>query len=92
MCLDYTLLISNTFRSNARLKLAKKLTNAKQHPEAEFLLFEIYSRSACMLSFKINRHILKNKQKNKSVCIHGIIRLIIMNMKIKTKKDHIDTT
>ena len=38
----HTFIISNTFTSNARLKLAKKLTNAKHHPEAEFLLFEIY--------------------------------------------------
>ena len=30
-------------------------------------------------------HILKNKQKNKCVCTHEIIRLIIMEMKIKMK-------
>ena len=35
--------ISNTFKSNARLKLAKKQANAKQHPEAELFLFEKYS-------------------------------------------------
>ena len=40
----YTLyLISNTFISNARLKMAKTQENAKQHPEAELLLFENYS-------------------------------------------------
>ena len=33
----------NTFISNARLKLAKNEANAKQHPEAELLLFENYS-------------------------------------------------
>ena len=37
--------ISNTFISNDRLKLAKNQTNAKQHPEAELLLFENYSHS-----------------------------------------------
>ena len=37
-------------------------------------------------------HILKNKTKNKWVCIHEILRLIIMKMKMKIKKDHIDTT
>ena len=30
-------------------------------------------------------HILKNKEKNTCVCIHEIIRLIIMKMKMKTK-------
>ena len=30
-------------------------------------------------------HILKNKQKDECVCIHEIIRLIIMKMKIKMK-------
>ena len=34
--------ISNTFISNARLKLAQNQTNAKQHPEAELLLYENY--------------------------------------------------
>ena len=36
--------IKNTFISNARLKLAKNQANAKQHPEAELLLFENYSQ------------------------------------------------
>ena len=41
---QYTLFfISNTFTSNARLKLAKNQANAEQHPEAEILLFENYS-------------------------------------------------
>ena len=39
--------ISSTFISNARLKLAKDQANAKQHPEAELLLFESYSHSSC---------------------------------------------
>ena len=34
---------------------------------------------------KVIGHILKNKQKNKCVCIHEIIRLIIMRMKMKMK-------
>ena len=32
-------------------------------------------------------HILKNKQKNKPVCIHEIMQLIIMKMKVKMKID-----
>ena len=34
---------------------------------------------------EIIEYILKNKQKNMNVCIHEIIRLIIMKMKIKIK-------
>ena len=52
----YTLfLISNTFISNARLKFAKNQANAKQHPEAELLLFENYSYSSSTLSSKNSR-------------------------------------
>ena len=40
--------------SNARLKLAKNQVNAKQHPEAEFLLFENYSQFSSTLSSKSN--------------------------------------
>ena len=36
--MKYQLFISNTI-SNKRLELAKKQTKAKQHPEAELLLF-----------------------------------------------------
>ena len=32
--------ISNTVISNARFKMAKNVVKAKQHPEAELLLFE----------------------------------------------------
>ena len=39
---------------------------------------------------RIIGHILKNKQKNKCVCIHGIIELVKMKIKIKMKKDHIE--
>ena len=52
--------ISDTFKSNARLKLAKNQANAKQHPEAELLLFEIYSHSSSTLSSKNNRTYSKN--------------------------------
>ena len=71
--------------SSARLKLAKNQANAKQHSEAELLLFENYSRSSSTLSHKNNRTYSKNKPKNKSVCIHGIIPLIITKMEIKIK-------
>ena len=44
------LLISNTFISNVKLKLAKNQANGKQNSEAELLLFENYSYSSSMLS------------------------------------------
>ena len=46
--------ISNTFISNARLKLTKYKANAKQDHEAELLVFENYSHSSSTLSFKNN--------------------------------------
>ena len=89
--------MSNTFISNAGLKLAKHQANAKQHPQAELLTSENYWYSSHTLSSNntktylssntISRHILKNKQKNKHVCIHEIMQLIIMKMKTKMKID-----
>ena len=52
--------ISNTFTSNTRLKSTNNQAEAKQHPEAELLLFENYSLSSSTLSSKNNRDILKN--------------------------------
>ena len=46
--------ISNIFISNVRLKLVKNQTNAKQHPETEFLLLEKYLDSSTTLSSKNN--------------------------------------
>ena len=66
--------ISNTFISNATLKL-------------NFWYLKII-----ILHPKIIQHILKNKQRNKCVCIHEIMRFIIMKIRWKWKKDHIDTT
>ena len=77
--------VSNTFTSNARLKLAKNQANAKQNLEAELLTLEIYSHSSSTLSSNNTGHILTNKQKNKYICIHEIMQLIIMKMKRKGK-------
>ena len=51
--------ISNTFISNARLKLAKNQVKAKQLPEAEPLLFENYSLSTPTLTSKKKGDVLK---------------------------------
>ena len=47
--------MSNTFISNARLKLTRNQANAKQHPEAKLLLFQNYSYSSYTLSSKNKR-------------------------------------
>ena len=65
--------ISNTFIRNIRLKLAKYKANAKQHPEAELLLFENYSHSPSTLSSKTNMLHSKKGAKSKCVCFNEII-------------------
>ena len=54
--------ISDTFISNARLKLAENQAKVKQYPEAKLLLFENYSLSSSTFSSKNNRSILKYLQ------------------------------
>ena len=49
------------------------------------MLFENYSHSSSHGYPEIIRHIVKNKRKNKWVCIHEIIRLIMMKMQKKKK-------
>ena len=59
--------------SNAWLKLAKSQANAKEHPEAELLLFENYSLCSPMLSSKNNRMYSENiRKRNRCVCIDTI--------------------
>ena len=57
--------ISNTFISNARLKLTKNKSKAKQHPESELLLFDNYRFSSSALSSFNNKRCSKNCTKNK---------------------------
>ena len=42
----------NTFKSKARMKLAKKQAKTKQYPELELLLFENYALFSFTLSSK----------------------------------------
>ena len=58
---------------NARLKLAKNQAKAKQHPEAELLLFENFSLSSSTLSSKNNRRYSKKCTKNKCFCLNEVI-------------------
>ena len=56
-------LTKKTFKSNARLKLAKNQAKAKQRPEAELLLFKSYWFSSSRYHLKIIQNIPKNVQK-----------------------------
>ena len=47
--------LTNTFMSNAKMKLAKSQPNAKQHPEAKLKLIDNYSNSSSTLLSKSNR-------------------------------------
>ena len=70
------LLTTRFFYKQRQAEIGKNLANAKQDAEAELLLFENYSNSSFTLSSE-------QKQKNRCVCIHEIIRLIIMKLKMK---------
>ena len=86
----HAFLISITFISNGRLKLAKNQANAKQYPEAELLLFENLHILHPRYHPKIIGHILKNKKKYQFVFLDEIIWVIIMKMKMKMKnRSHI---
>ena len=63
--------LSNTLK----LSLAKNQAKAKQHTEAEFLLFENYSLSSSMLSSKTNIRYSKKNCKKTSVSV--FIRLYV---------------
>ena len=72
--------------STSRLKLVRNQANAKHHPELNFCYLKIIYILHPGYHPKMKAHILKNKEKKKCFCINEIIRLIIMKMKIKTKK------
>ena len=77
--------ISNTFISNARLKLAKNQAKAKQHPEAELSLFKNDSLFSTRLSSKNNRRYSKKCTKSKCVCFNEVIWLLTMKIGLKVK-------
>ena len=66
--------------------MTKDQENTKQHPQVDLLLFHNFSRSSYTSSSKYNGTYSKNKEKNKCVCIHEIVQLIIMKMKMEMKK------
>ena len=60
--------ISNPFIINARLKSAKNHANAKQHPEAELLLFKNHACSSSKLLSK-NNSTYSEKWAKEEVCL-----------------------
>ena len=79
--------ISNNYISNARQKIKQMLSNTLR---LKFYYLKIVPILHPRYHPKIIGHILKNKQKNKCVCIHNIIRSITMKMKIKiNNRSHI---
>ena len=56
-----------------------------QHPETELELSESYSQSSSTFSSKNYRTYSKKQAKNTYVCIHKIIKVIVMKMKMKTR-------
>ena len=65
--------ISNTFISNAKLKLAKNQAKPKQNSEADLLLFENYAFSSPTLLSKNNRKYSEKSTKNKHVFLNEIM-------------------
>ena len=74
----------NAFLYKQRNKLGQNQAKAKQHLQAELLLFENYLLSASKLS-KNNRRYSKECTKNKceSVCFNEVIWLMTMKMRLK---------
>ena len=84
--MDYTpFFISNTFISNPRLKLTKIKQMLSNTLWLNFCYLKIIHILYPRYHPKVMVDILKNKQKDMNLCIHKIIRLIIMKMRIKIK-------
>ena len=72
--------MSNTFTSNARLKLTKNQATANQHPEP--LQFQNYSST---LKSKNNWCYFKKSAKHKCVCFNKMNWLVLTKIKLKMK-------
>ena len=77
--------ISNTFINNFKLKLAKNQAKAKQHPEAELLLFENYSLLSSKLSSKNSRRYSKKYTKTSASVLMRLLMTMKMRLKMKNK-------
>ena len=77
--------LSNTFISNARLKLTKIKQMLSDTLRLNFCYLKMIHILHPHYHPKLIGHILKIKQKNKCVYIHEIMQLIIMGIKMKMK-------
>ena len=77
--------ISNTFINNFKLKLAKNQAKAKQHPEAELLLFENYSLLSSKLSSKNSRRYSKKYTKTSASVLMRLLMTMKMRLKMKNR-------
>ena len=77
--------LSNSFISNNRLKLLKIKQMLSNTLTLNFGGLKVIHILNSRYHPKIIGHILKNNQMNKCICIHEIIRLIIMKIKMKMK-------
>ena len=77
--------ISNTFINNIKLKLAKNQAKAKQHTEAELLLFENYSLLSSKLSSKNSRRYSKKYTKASASVLIRLLMTMKMRLKMKNR-------
>ena len=70
MIINTLFFLSNTFISNAMVKLVKNQAKAEQHPEAKLLLFENYLISVSKLSSTNNSKYSKKCTENKYFCLN----------------------
>ena len=83
--LSHAFFVNNTFISNTKLNLEKKLGKAMQHCETELLLFRNYSLPSYMLPSKTNMRCSRNVQKNTCLYFNEFIWLVIMKMRLKIR-------
>ena len=87
-CLSYMLFLkSNTFMSNARLKLAKNQANIRNTLRLNFCYLKIIHILHPRYHPKIIGHILKNKLKNNYVCVR-LYNWSSWKWRRKWKQDH----
>ena len=79
----YTLFYKQRFYKQRQTETAKKNQANAKPLKLNFCYLKITHILHPRYHPKIKGHILISKQMNKSVCIHEIIRLIIMKMKMK---------
>ena len=82
----YTLFYKQQFYNQRQAEIGKKIKQILSNTlRLNFCYLKIIHILHPRYHPKIIGHILKNKQKDMNLCIHEIIRLIIMKMRMKMK-------